>query len=149
MSIESWFLWWSFGLANAINVVVALMFWARLMRPAAEDRYGMVSIALGVPAAALGTAGILTDQPPLAWLVVVGWAAFALMAWLVDHVVAVEFRSPRRLGILVPFLVLFYVPLLGMAIVQLSNGVVPWAITSVTFLGAFGLSLWSARSLGY
>ena len=149
MAIESWFLWWSFGLANTINVVVALMFWARLRRPAAEDRYGAISIGLGMPAAALGIAGIATDQPPLAWLVVLGWAAFAFMAWMVDHAVAIEFRRPCRIGILVPFLVLFYVPLLGLAIVQLSNGVGPWAVTSATFLTAFGLSLWSVKALGY
>lgn len=148
-SISSGYLWWLFALANAVNLVVAAMFIARLWRPAAADRFGAWSIALGIPAAALSAMGIVNNEPPLAWVVATGWALFALLAWLVDHIVRLEFRQPRRLGILIPFLVLFYVPLLGMAILQLANGVVPWAITSVTFLTAFALSLWSVRQLGY
>ncbi len=149
MTVDAGFVWWSFALANSVNIVVALMFWARMRRPVAEDRFATASMLLGIPAALLAAAGITSNQPPMAWLVVGGWAVFALMTWIVDHVVEIEFRQPKRLGILVPFLVLFYLPLLGMAIVQLTNGVVPWAITSTTFLIAFSLSLWSTRSLGY
>lgn len=147
--IDPWFLWWVFGLANTINIVVALMFWARLRRPVAADRYGVISVGLGMPALVLTVVGIVTDQPPVAWIVVAGWATFAVLAWIVDHLLAIEFRRPRRLGILVPFLVLFYTSLLGMAIVQLANGIVPWAITSATYLSAFALSLWSVREVGY
>ncbi len=61
------------------------------------------------------------------------YAAFALFALIVDVILKIEFRNPRRLVILLPFLLLYFVPLMMMWGMMWLLGLGFWIITGATY----------------
>jgi hypothetical protein len=132
---------------NLVNVLQAIGF-------ASRKRYGMaVNHGLGYAIALLAipaTAALVGFvRAGAGWLLIAGPVAFdafvVLMLW-VDYLRPVEFRSPRRPAILVPYLVLFFgsIVLMGIPMFAIERGL--WLVTVATSTMLLGSMLWAARA---
>ena len=129
---------------NLLNLLQAAGFATRVVDPNINRVLGAGIIALGVPASiALGAfirsrRGWRFYAGPVCFLTFIGFAT------AVDYVFQLEFRSPRRPEILVPYLVLFFgsVALMGAPMFRIDRRL--WAVTAITaliLLGAMGYAM--------
>ncbi|MDD5264622.1 MAG: hypothetical protein PHU43_07275 [Candidatus Bipolaricaulis sp.] len=134
------------AVVNAMNLLQAAGFLSRLQAGsmATNHALGYAIAALALPAAA---ALVALVRARAGWLASVGPAAFlafvAFMAF-VDYVAPIEFRSPARPAVLVPYLVLFFGAILLMGLPMFSLDRRLWLVTvatTVLLLGSMGLAL--------
>ena len=142
--------WWAaltiWGVVNAVNLLQAAGFLSRISTRslAINHRLGYGIILLAVPAAiALAAfwrarAGWRHLAGPLVFL------AFVALMVAVEHIWPVEFRSPMRYDILVPYLLLFFgsILLMGLPMFRLNRRL--WLVTvatTVLLLGAMILAM--------
>lgn len=139
----NWYLLLVFILSLLANVLSLLMFLARVHWPGVAGLLGNLALAMGVPALVVAIVGALAGLGVMFWLMPLLYAAFCLFGLIVDVILNVEFRQPRRPAILVPFLVLFYVSLIGMWGMLWQLGFVPWALVGVVYFGMLGSSFYA------
>lgn len=70
-------------------------------------RYGWVMYALAVPATAVGGAMLLGGKPWSFWAGGLLYAVWALFGYVVEYVEQINWRSPPRWSILVPYVLLY------------------------------------------
>ncbi|MFO7742788.1 MAG: hypothetical protein R6X31_10805 [Anaerolineae bacterium] len=122
------------GVVNAVNVLQATGFTSRVWTGdrAINHLLGRVIIALAAPAAVAlfaflrARAGWLQGVGPAVYLV------FIALELAVDYLWPVEFRSPVRPEILVPYLVLFFGSILLMGLPMFGANRQLWLVTVVT-----------------
>jgi hypothetical protein len=142
--------WWAaltvWAVVNAVNVLQAAGFLSRIPTEsmAVNHLIGYVIIVLAIPSTVALVALVRTGA---GWLHLAGPIAFlafvALMA-VVDYAWPVEFRSPMRYGVLVPYLTLFFgaIFLMGLPMFRLNRQL--WLVTVATtalLLGAMGVAM--------
>ena len=134
--------WWAaltvWAVVNAVNVLQSAGFLSRIPTGsmAINSLLGYVMIGLAVPAALAGC-----FRPRSSRLAAVDRSCSlhrlgpALMI-VVDYVSPVEFRSPPRYGILVPYLMLFFgsILLMGIPMFRLNRGLWMVTVTSTVLL---------------
>ena len=130
--------WWAavtvWGVVNAVNVLQAVGFLSRVRTGsmAVNHMLGYAIIALAIPSVpaliAFGraTAGWLQWTGPTLFL------AFVALMVVVDYAWPVEFRSPVRISILVPYLVLFFGSILLMGLPMFRVDKRLWLVTVAT-----------------
>jgi len=130
--------WWAaltvWGVVNSVNVLQAAGFLSRIRTGSMtlNHRLGYAMIALAAPTlvalvALVGSrAGILTYLGPVVYL------CFVALMLAVDYLAPVEFRSPPRYGILVPYLVLFFGAILLMGLPMFWRDRSYWLVTVAT-----------------
>jgi len=142
--------WWAalavWGVVNAVNVLQAAGFLSRVRTGsrAINHLVGYAIIALAVPAA-LALAAFVRARA--GWPQYAGpavYLAFVAFMVVVEYVRPVEFRSPPRHAVLVPYLVLFFgaIVLMGLPMFGMDRGL--WLITvatTVLLLGSMGLAM--------
>ncbi|MCP4164264.1 MAG: hypothetical protein GY759_00025 [Chloroflexi bacterium] len=133
------------ALANAINLLSAAMFLARVYRPGWANTWGLLAILMGVPALLLTLYGMSIDVSFLSWLMPLLYAVFAVLTLVLDYILKIEFRNPRRTAILAPFLLLFYIPLIGMWGMTWDLGLGYWIINGITYFIMLGSSFYALR----
>jgi len=147
--------WWAaltvWGVVNAVNVLQAAGFLSRLPTGslAVNHLLGRVMIGLALPALAAVIAFVRAGAGWRHWVGPAAYLAFVALMIVVDYAWPVEFRSPRRNGILVPYLVLFFgaILLMGLPMFRLSRPL--WFVTvatTVLLLGAMGVAM--AKGVG-
>ena len=121
---------------NAVNVLQSAGFISRVITRsmAINHALGYVILALGIPSA-LALGALLYGRVP--WLEWIGPAAFlCFIAFMVfvDYILSIDFRSPGRSDILVPYLVLFFgsIILMGLPMFRLNRNL--WFVTVATSL---------------
>ena len=134
------------GVVNAVNVLQAAGFLSRVRTGsmAINHLLGYVMIALAVPSALALVAFWRARAGWLQWAGPVVYLAFVALMIVVDYVWPVEFRSPMRYGILVPYLVLFFgaILLMGLPMFRLDRRL--WLVTvatTVLLLGSMGVAM--------
>jgi hypothetical protein len=137
----------AWGVVNAMNVLQAIGFLSRVLTGSMRANHvlGYAILALALPAAAAITgfvragAGLLHIAGPAAFL------AFATLMAVVDYALPVEFRSPARPVILVPFLLLFFgsILLLGLPMYRLDRRL--WLVTVATTTLLLAAMCWAMR----
>jgi hypothetical protein len=135
------------GVVNAVNVLQAAGFLSRVRTSsmAINHLLGYVIILLAIPAAAAlvvflrARAGWLHWAGPAVYLVFVGFMIY------VDYVWPVEFRSPMRPDILVPYLLLFFgsILLMGLPMFRLDRRL--WLVTVATTALLLGSMVFAMR----
>lgn len=142
--------WWAaltvWGIVNAVNVLQAVGFFSRVRTGsmAINHLLGYVLIALGVPAAVALVAFWRAGTNGLHWIGPVIYIAFLLLMIAVDYIWPVEFRSPVRYDILVPYLLLFFGSILLMGIPMFRMDRRLWLVTVATtilLLGSMGMAM--------
>ena len=142
MSLDTYF-WWIFIVANAVNLLSAAMFITRVRLPERTGLFGNLALLMGLPAAILAVLGMANQVGLMTWLMPLLYAGFSVFGLLVDVILKIEFRQPRRPAILVPFLLLFFISLIGMWGMLWNLGVLPWAITGLTYFAMVGASFYA------
>jgi len=142
--------WWAamtvWAVVNAVNLLQAAGFLSRLRTGSLDLNhllgYGIAGLAL--PAL---VALVALVRARAGWLHVAGPSAFVAFITLmlaVDYIAPVEFRSPARPAILVPYLLLFFgaILLMGLPMYRLHRGF--WLVTAATtilLLASMGVAM--------
>jgi hypothetical protein len=142
--------WWAsltvWGVVNAVALLQSAGFISRIVTGNMEINHwlGYVMIALAAPAvlALIAFTDARAGWPQ--WIGPAVYLAFVALMVAVDYVWRVEFRSPARYGILVPYLGLFFgaILLMGLPMFRLNRGY--WAVTvatTVVLLGSMGAAM--------
>ncbi len=130
--------WWAavtvWSVVNAVNVLQAVGFLSRVWTGSMAINHilGYAIIALAIPSV---LALIAFERAAAGWLLWIGpmvFLAFVAFMIVVDYAWPVEFRSPARIGILVPYLVLFFgsILLMGLPMFRLDKRL--WLVTVAT-----------------
>jgi hypothetical protein len=144
--------WWAaltvWGVVNAVNVLQAAGFLSRVYTGsrAINHLLGQVMIALAVPAAVALFTFVRARAGWRQWLGPAVYLAFVALEVVVDYVRPVEFRSPMRYSILVPYLLLFFgaILLMGLPMFRLNRRL--WLVTVATtllLLGSMGVAMYA------
>ena len=133
-------------IVKSVNVLQSVGFLSRVRTGsmAINHLLGYVMIALAVPAT---LALVAFGRARAGWLQYVGpavYVGFIVLMVVVEYVWPVEFRSPTRLGILVPYLLLFFgaILLMGLPMFRLDRRL--WLVTvatTVLLLGSMGIAM--------
>ena len=143
--------WWAaltvWGVVNSVNVLQAVGFLSRVLTSnmAINHLLGYVIIALSVPAILALVAFWRSRAGWLQWAGPAVYIAFVVLMVVVDYAWPVEFRSPMRYGILLPYLLLFFggILLMGLPMYRLDRRL--WLVTVATtilLLGSMGVALY-------
>ena len=142
--------WWAalavWGVVNAVNLLQAAGFLSRVRTGsrAINHLLGYGIAALAIPATLALAAFVRAGAGWLHWVGPAVYVAFVALMVAVEYVRPVEFRSPARHGILVPYLLLFFgaILLMGLPMFRMDRGL--WLVTvatTVLLLGAMGVAL--------
>jgi hypothetical protein len=142
--------WWAaltvWGVVNAANLLQAAGFLSRVRTGsmAVNHVLGYVIIALALPSIVALVAFLRADAGWLHWIGPAVFLAFIALMVVVDYAKPVEFRSPVRNDVLVPYLVLFFgaILLMGLPMFRLDRTL--WLITVATtlvLLGSMGIAM--------
>jgi hypothetical protein len=142
--------WWAaltvWSVVNAVNVLQAAGFLSRVRTGsmAMNHLLGYIMIALAVPATIALVAFAHAKSAWLYWIGPVVYLAFLALMVVVDYRWPIEFRSPKRYEILVPYLLLFFgaILLMGFPMFRLDRRL--WLITvatTVLLLGSMGFAM--------
>ncbi len=143
--------WWAaltvWGVVNAVNVLQAVGFLSRVVtgNRTINHLLGHVIIALVVPATLALVAFGRARAGWLQWIGPAVYLSFIVILVVVDYAWPVEFRSPRRYGILVPYLLLFFgaILLMGLPMFRMDRRL--WLVTvatTVLLLGSMGFAMY-------
>jgi len=128
-----------FILINIFNATVFLLFFSRVKIAEFSRKIGIFNLALGIPILIIAILNLILFRDWWYWLFPFLLIGFILYCLVVDYILKIEFRNPRKLSILVPFLLLFYISIILMWGLTWSLGVLYGAITGITyFLQLFG-----------
>jgi hypothetical protein len=142
--------WWAaltvWGVVNAVNVLQSAGFLSRVYTGSREINHllGLVIIALAVPAAIALVAFVRARAGWRQWIGPAVYLAFVALEVAVDYIWVVEFRSPRRYDLLVPYLSLFFGAILWMGLPMFRLNRRLWLVTvgtTVLLLGSMGAAM--------
>lgn len=129
---------------NLVSLLQAAGFATRVVDPAINRALGIVILVLAIPA---GTALLGFLRAGSGWRFSVGPAVFlgfVAFSLVVDYLMGIEFRSPQRWEILIPYLTLFFasIVLMGAPMIRVNRRL--WLVTTLTallLLGAMGFAM--------
>ena len=134
------------GVVNAVNVLQAVGFLSRVRTGsmAVNHLVGYAIAALSIPSALALVAFLRARAGWLQWIGSAVFIAFIALMVVVDYLWPVEFRSPARPGILVPYLVLFFgsILLMGLPMFRINRKL--WLVTVATsalLLGSMAVAM--------
>ena len=136
-----------FWIATSANVAGIGLFLARVHAPSKAPVLGAMTQLIGVPALVSATVDVSTGQADSASIGMLAYGGWAVFAATIDHILAVDYRSPRRPGILIPYVVLYYTGIGLASATQLRNGTLPWIIAGTTCIATVAASFY-ARARG-
>ena len=130
--------WWAaltvWGVVNVVNILQGAGFLSRIHTGsmAVNHLLGYGIFVLAVPAALALAAFVVSRSGPLHWMGPAVFLAFVALMAVVDYIRPVEFRSPKLLPLLVPYLLLFFgaILLMGLPMYKLNKGL--WLVTVAT-----------------
>ena len=122
------------GIVNMVNLLQSAGFLSRVIT---GDRsinhilgYGIVTLA--IPAAIAIGAFIKEKSWWRHWIGLIAFIVFVVIHIFVEYILKVEFRSPMRYDILIPYLILFFGSIFFMGISMLRINQRLWLVTVVT-----------------
>ena len=144
--------WWAalivWGVVNAINLLQAAGFLSRVWTGSMAINHilGYAIVALAVPSTAALVAFVRAGAGWRHWLGPAAFLVFVLFMVAVEDVWPVEFRSPARYAILVPYLLLFFgsILLMGLPMFRMDRRL--WLVTvatSVLLLGSMMVAMYA------
>lgn len=126
--------WLLFTAVLIINLGSAVMFWARARRSAWVGPAGLVVIGAALPVAVVAILNALGARGTAYWAIPLAFVLWAVGAFGLDYYLKIEFREPRRPLILGPYLVLFYVSVIGLWVLTWPLGVWVWLPSAASYV---------------
>ena len=142
--------WWAaltvWGVVNLVNISQAAGFLSRVRTGNMELNHaiGYVMIVLAIPSMVALIGFVREEAGWFHWIGPAVFVAFIVLMIVVDYAWPVEFRSPMRYDILVPYLILFFGSILLMGLPMFSMNRQLWLVTVATtilLLGSMGLAM--------
>ena len=141
--------WWAaltvWGVVNMVNLLQAAGFLSRVVTGNREINhlFGYGIVALGVPAILALVAFIRVQAHWRQWIGPVFFLVFLVFMIFVEYIWRVEFRSPMRYDVLVPYLVLFFgsILLMGLPMFRMNRRL--WLVTVATTILLLGSMLYA------
>lgn len=128
-----------FIIINIFNLAVFALFLSRVKKPEISKKIGVFSLLVGIPTLIIAIFNIILLREWWYWLFPMLLVGFMVFCLIVDYVKKIEFRNPRKLSILIPFLVIFYISIILMWGLTWILGTIYGVITGITyFLQLFG-----------
>ncbi len=130
--------WWAmltvWAVVNGVNVLQSAGFLSRVRTGSMElnHRLGYVIIALAVPAAVALVGFVRARADWRQWIGPAVYLAFVALELVIDYLSPIEFRSPARPEILVPYLALFFGAILLMGVPMFRVNRPLWLVTVAT-----------------
>ncbi|MBG7609359.1 MAG: hypothetical protein IZT55_00695 [Anaerolineae bacterium] len=143
--------WWAaltvWGVVNTVNMLQAAGFLSRVVTGDREINHflGYGIVALAIPAILTLIAFLRERADVRQWIGPAVFLAFLALMIFVEYIWRVEFRSPMRYDILVPYLVLFFGSILLMGLPMFHTYRRLWLVTVVTtvlLLGSMGFAMY-------
>jgi hypothetical protein len=143
--------WWAavtvWIVVNAINLLQSAGFISRVAtgNRAINHLLGYGIVALAAPAALTIVAFIRTRAGWRQWIGPAAFLVFIAYMVLVEYIWRVEFRSPMRYDILVPYLVLFFgsILLMGLPMFRINRRLwLATVVTTILLLGSMGFAMY-------
>jgi len=142
--------WWAaltiWGVVNAVNLLQAAGFFSRVITGSmrVNEILGRIIIALAIPTMAALFTFVRAGTGWLHRIGPIGFLAFVAFMTTVEYAWPVEFRSPRRASILVPYLLLFFgaIFLMGFPMFRMNRGLLLVTVaTTALLLGSMGIAM--------
>ena len=143
MTQPRWAVLTVWAVVNAVNVLQTVGFATRPNAPWVNQAAGVVMAVLAIPATTALVAFLRNRSGRLLVAGPVVYDAFIVLMLVVDYWLVIEFRSPRRPEILVPYLVLFFgsILLMGLPMFRIDRRL--WAVTVATTIILLGSMVWA------
>lgn len=130
--------WWAalttWGVVNLVNLLQSAGYFSRIFTKnlSINHSLGYGIMALAIPAVIALVAFLRARVSWQQWIGLAVFLAFLVLMIAVEYVWPVEFRSPARYGILVPYLVLFFgsILLMGLPMFRMDRRL--WLVTVAT-----------------
>jgi hypothetical protein len=130
-----------FAMANAINLLLAVMFLARARRSkAVEQAVGLAIVAMAVPLAAASILNALGHRAWWTWGLPLVMIGFCVVEYVVDYALRINFRNSRAMK---PYLLLYYLALMAMIGYSFLLGKTYGYITLATYFLHMGATAYS------
>ncbi|MFW9772422.1 MAG: hypothetical protein ACFFEO_09735 [Candidatus Thorarchaeota archaeon] len=128
-----------FVIINIFNLTVFTLFLSRVKKPAISKKIGVFSLLLGIPILVIVICNLFLLRAWWYWVFPLLFISFIMFTLIVDYIKKIEFRNPRKLSILIPFLILFYISIILMWGLTWILGLLYGIITGITyFMQLFG-----------
>jgi len=134
-----------FTIVNSVNILTFFLFISRMKWPNLVHKLAIASVVMAVPTIVVAVHNAIAGREWLYWVmpfIFIAWAVFAL---IFDIIRRIEFRQPKNPKILVPFLLLYYIGLIGMGVLTWRIGFIFWIITVFTFTLQLGGTAYAFR----
>jgi len=147
--------WWAalitWGIVNLVNLLQSAGYLSRVFTKtiAINHALGYVMIAFGIPTGVALVAIIRVGADWHQWIGLAAYLVFLVLMIAVDYIWQVEFRSPRRTEILIPYLALFFgsILLMGLPMFRMDRHL--WLVTvATTVLLLIAMMLAMAKGVG-
>ena len=132
-----------FWLATGVNLAGIGLFASRVHAPEAARWFGYGTQLLGIPSLALGLSDMMAHATDLSTWGNLGYAAWALGVFVVDHVLGVEYRNPANPAILIPYVATYYIAIGFQTAVLLDKDITPWAIAGIACVANVAASIYA------
>lgn len=142
-------LWLFFIIVNWVNLSQSLNFYLRVkggkLGKKIEGILGIISVSLGLLTLILGIIILREEYEFYHTIGAFTYTLFSILCFIVDYWKKIEFRNPKQLKILIPFLIFYYYGLLMMAISLHELGIFPWIVTSVLLFAQLGMAFYAGK----
>ena len=133
-----------FSVVNIVNVLMFFSFAARMDRPDLERKFLIAVTAMAIPAlAAVVMYALKEGHSWWQWAVPLVFVVWAVMEFAVDVIAKLEFKHPRDLKIIIPFVVVFHLSLVGMWFLIWDMGIAFRVTTAVFYAVHIGGMLYA------
>jgi hypothetical protein len=119
--------------ALLIQTLLALNFAARRWWPHLERRWGWLVYAMSLPGLVLGVLFWVNNQPWYYWLATLLFATWAALGYTVDILRPINWRSPPRWAIFIPYVTLYIAAQFAFWIPLWFIGIGYWVIYAVLY----------------
>ena len=134
-----------FLIINCANILISLIFISRVKKTALEKIFSILYIILSIPTFIIKIFNIVFMREWWFWVFPLLFLGFLVFEITVDYIKKIEFRKPRNVKILVPYLILYYMSIILMWGLTWTLGILYGAITGITYFLQLGCAVYAGK----
>ncbi|MFW9819807.1 MAG: hypothetical protein ACFFE5_09375 [Candidatus Thorarchaeota archaeon] len=134
-----------FLIINIANLNISAIYVSRVKKPGLERILGIFYITLGIPTLLIIIINILLLREWWFWIFPLLFLIFIVFELIIDYVKEIEFRNPRKLKVLVPYLIMYYVSIILMWGLNWTLGIFYGTITGITYFLQLACAIYASK----